>query len=245
MEVFFLHWILPALIVGFAATVQGVTGFGSGLVAMSLLPILWDISFAVGVVSPFGVVLTILLAFKLRHHIQLAETIPLLVTMPFGVGIGLWILEHWPNLWMKAGLGVLLIIYVLLAGQFSKRTWSPHPSVGALAGFLGGICGGAFSASGPPVLIYAAAVGWSKNTFRANLQVFFMATSILGFAGLVKMGVIGTHTLPLTAACLPGVILGGLGGNRLASMLPQETFRGIVSGGLLVMGIVYVSQSVV
>jgi len=225
-----------------ASVIQGITGFGSGLVSMALLPLIWSIPHAVGVLSPIGVILTIMLTYKLRSHIQLKEVTPLLLPMPIGVLGGVWILEHWPNIWMKAFLGTILIIYVSASGRLGRAKLSPHPLAAGLAGLIGGVCGGAFSASGPPVLIYATAVGWSRDKFRANLQVFFMSTAILGLFGFINLGLITRETLPITASCLPGVLLGGLFGNHLATRLPQEKFRKIVMLGLVTMGSLYVLQ---
>ena len=147
---------------------------------------------------------------------------------------------------------IKLIIAVLILGfalfelvPAFQRVEVPRkfiPLGGALSGFFGGLCGGAFSASGPPVLIYATAAGWARDHFRANLQVFFMSTAILGFIGFIKIGLVNRETLPITITCLPGVVLGGLLGDRLATRLPQESFRSLVTYCLLAMGFIYVFQ---
>lgn len=245
MELDFAQLVIPFIIVSFAATVQGVTGFGSGLVSMALLPLIWSIPQAVGVLSPMGVILTIMLTYKLRSHIQFQEIKYLLLPMPFGILGGMWVLEHWPNSWMKAFLGTILIIYVLSAAKLGQVSWAKHPLPATSAGLLGGICGAAFSAAGPPILIYASLVGWERDQFRANIQVFFMSTAILGCLGLINLGLINAQTLPTTAVCLPGILVGGLIGNHLASRLPQEKFRKIVMAGLFIMGVLYLTQWII
>ena len=242
MELDFIQLVIPFVIVSFASTVQGITGFGSGLVSMALLPLLWSIPHAVGVLSPMGVILTIMLTYKLRDHIQFQEIKHLLLPMPLGILGGMWVLEHWPNSWMKAFLGGILIVYVLSASKLGQVQWAKHPAPAACAGLLGGVCGAAFSAAGPPILIYASLVGWQRDQFRANIQVFFMSTAILGCLGLINLGLINDQTLPTTAVCLPGILAGGLLGNRLATRLPQEEFRKLVMAGLLVMGAIYLVQ---
>lgn len=242
MELDFIQLVIPFVIVSFAATVQGITGFGSGLVSMALLPLVWSIPEAVGVLSPMGVILTIVLTYKLREHIQFQEIKYLLLPMPAGILGGMWVLEHWPNSWMKAFLGTILIVYVLSASKLGHAQWAKHPAPAACAGLLGGVCGAAFSAAGPPILIYASLVGWERDQFRANIQVFFMSTAILGCLGLIKLGLINEQTLPTTAVCMPGILAGGLFGNHLATRLPQERFRKLVMAGLLVMGTLYLLQ---
>ena len=234
--------LLPMLIISVACMVQGITGFGAGLVSMSLLPLIWSIPQAVGTLSPIGVILTIMLSYKLRSHIQFAKIKSMFIAMPFGILLGLWLLTNWPNTWMKAILGFILVVYVLSSGRLAHAKMSTHPAPAACAGFLGGVFSSAIGAAGPPVLIYATAQGWERDHFRANIQVFFMGSAISTFLGLLSQGLINAETLPVSALCVPGMVMGGLIGNRLASHLPQEKFRKIVMVGLLGMGIVYLGQ---
>lgn len=242
MDTELIQLILPMLIISIACMIQGITGFGAGLVSMSLLPLIWSIPQAVGTLSPIGVILTIMLSYKLRDHVQFAKIKSMFFAMPFGILLGLWLLTNWPNTWMKAILGFILVIYVLSSSRLSHAKMSPHPIPAACAGFLGGVFSSAIGAAGPPILIYATAQGWERDHFRANIQVFFMGSAISTFLGLLSQGLINAETLPISALCVPGMIIGGLIGNRLASHLPQEQFRKIVMIGLLIMGIIYLGQ---
>ena len=242
MDTELLHLILPILIISIACMIQGITGFGAGLVSMSLLPLIWTIPKAVGTLSPIGVILTIMLSYKLRAHIQFDKIKAMFIAMPFGIVLGLWLLTNWPNTWMKAILGLILVVYVLSSKRLTHTKMSGHPVPAACAGFLGGVFSSAVGAAGPPILIYATALGWERDHFRANIQVFFMGSAISTFIGLTSQGLINAETLPISAICVPGMVIGGLIGNCLASYLPQEKFRQIVMLGLLVMGILYLGQ---
>jgi uncharacterized membrane protein YfcA len=242
MDQWLMNWVLPGLIVVGASMVQGIIGFGAGLVSMALLPLLWEVSYAVGVLSPVGALLILSLTIQLREHLELKEAAPLLLAMPFGVVLGLWGLTQWPDELMKALLGTLLLVYALCSGVFRSRSFKVPPVLGALAGFLGGICGAAFNAAAPPVLIYASAMGWEKDRFRANLQMYFMMTICVSLMGLLHMGVVGRHTLLHSAVFLPGVIAGGWVGNRLASRINPVAFKRVVTLALSGMGLAYLYQ---
>ena len=238
-----LYLLYAIVIVASGACVQGIIGFGSGLLAMSLLPLFWDIPHAVGILSPLGVALTVLLAYRLREHISWRDIKWLLIPMPFGVMAGIWILTHWPNDAMKALLGVLLIAYVIYSLKApAPQSSEPRPILGSTAGFFSGICSGALGTGGPPILVYASTVNWPRDKFRANLQGFFVTTAILTLIGQVNAGLVTEEPLPKPAALVPGLIVGALLGNKLASRIPQELFRKIVLGLLGVMGLLYLSD---
>jgi|MDSW01.2.fsa_nt_gb uncharacterized membrane protein YfcA len=242
MDTELIQLLLPMTIISLACVVQGITGFGAGLVSMSLLPLIWTIPQAVGILSPIGVILTIMLSYKLRSHVQFDKIKPMFFALPFGILLGLWLLIHWPNTWMKAILGFILVVYVLSSKRLTHTKMSEHPVPAACAGFLGGVFSSAVGAAGPPILIYATALGWERDHFRANIQVFFMGSAISTFIGLISQGLINADTLPISALCVPGMVVGGLVGNRLASHLPQEKFRQLVMMGLLAMGVLYLGQ---
>ncbi len=242
MEDWLIQWGFPFFVAFLGALVHGVLGFGSGLVCMALLPLLWDISYTVGVLSPLASVLSILLTFKLKEHIRLDEARPLLLATPFGVITGLWMLQSWPDSLMKALLGALLLFFVGNSLLQSSTHRTVHPSFGAIAGFLGGATGAAFGVSGPPVLIYATAAGWERDRFRANLQIFFSLTCILAFFGLLKTGIVNPTTLPHSLILGPAALIGVLTGNRIAQNVPSDLFHRLVLGALAIMGLAYVGQ---
>ena len=128
-------------------------------------------------------------------------------SLPFGTLVGLWLLTNWPNTWMKAILGLILVVYVVSAGRSSLGQNVENPALAATAGFFGGVFSSAVGAAGPPILIYATAAGWERDHFRANIQVFFMFSAIATFIGLLNQGLIHDESL-LSALCVPGMILG-------------------------------------
>ena len=243
MEPEHLHILLAAVIVGAGAFVQGTIGFGSGLLAMSLIPLFWDIAYAVGVLSPLGVALTTLLAYRLREHIHFSDIKWLLIPMPIGVVVGVWILSHWPNDAIKAFLGFLLVGYVVYSTRGPAPSGGePNPLYGGVAGLFSGVCSTTLGAGGPPILIYASTVNWPRDRFRGNLQGFFLVTATLSLIAQVQAGFVTTETITKTPFLVPGLILGALLGNKMASRISQEVFRKIVLVVLGLMRVLYLGD---
>ena len=240
MEADIVQLLLPITIISFACMIQGITGFGAGLVSMSLLPLIWTIPQAVGILSPIGVILTIMLTYKLRAHVQLPKVKYMFFSLPFGTLVGLWLLTNWPNTWMKAILGLILVVYVVSAGRSSpvrtlKILFSPPPRVS----------GGSLQLSGwrsrSPYLDLCDRRRMGARSLSSQYSGVFAFSAIATFIGLLNKAYSRREPPHFCSLCA-GNDFWGLLGNRLARHLPQEKFRQLVMLGLLVMGVLYLTQ---
>lgn len=232
---------LVAVIFFLAAFVQGLSGFGSGLVSMALLPLFMGVQQAVAVSSVIGVMITVSFAIRLRAHTDRAEVAPMALAGLLGVPVGLWLLHSLDAGLVTGLLGAVLCTHAswsLLRGDRQGRTLARGWAV--LAGALGGALSGAFNTSGPPVLVYATLRHWPRDVFRANLQTFFTVTGTLSLIGFATTGLITWQTLRLDAIALPAVVLGAWGGNRLSARVDPIAFRRGVLVALLAMGAYYI-----
>jgi uncharacterized protein len=234
---------LPYVVFFTSALVQGIAGFGGSLVAMALLPLVWEIRTAVGVSTVFGIVLTMFLAFQLRAHMQRAEIVPMVVAGAVGVPLGVSFLHGVEVRWVIATLGVILLVHAgwsLVGHKAGARVgrWAAP-----LAGFVGGMLSGAFSTAGPPALMYATARNWPRDTFRANLQAFFLSTSTFSLVGFVMTDVVTLDTMRINLTLLPALALGGWLGHRISGRIDQERFRRGVLVALLLMGCNYLFRA--
>ena len=224
-----------------AAFVQGLSGFGSGLIAMALLPLFMSLQQAVAVSAVVGMLLNLTFAFQLRAHADYREVAPMALAGLLGVPMGLWLLHSVDSRLVTGLLGLVLCGHaswsLLRRGQASRplgRRWA------LLAGGIGGALSGAFNTAGPPVLVYATLRDWPRDNFRANLQTFFSVTGTLSLIGFSLTGLVTAQTLRLDAFALPAVALGAWLGNRLCKRIDPLAFRRGVLVALLAMGGYYI-----
>lgn len=237
--------LLVAAVLFVAAVVQGLSGFGSGLVAMALLPLIIDVKSAIAVSAVIGVVLNGLLAWRLRSHIERSEVLPLAVSAVVGIPFGVAFLHRMDVRVVMATLGIVLVLYASWGLVSSATEARPVSRRWAwVAGLFGGLLGGAFNTSGPPILLYATRQPWSRDAFRANLQAVFVATGIAGLVGYAWMGIVTRSTLTLDLIGLPALVLGGLLGQELGGRVNPAIFRRGVLVVLLLMGLGYVARMV-
>jgi uncharacterized membrane protein YfcA len=106
-----------------------------------------------------------------------------------------------------------------------------------LAGLVGGLLGGAYNTSGPPVIVYADCRRWPPEVFKSNLQGYFVISS-LGFVVMHVLG--GNITPPVLKAfwwTLPFIAVGLVAGLSLDRWLNPALFRRVVLVLLVVMGV--------
>ncbi len=223
-----MYYVFGALTMLLAAGVQGITGFGSALVAVPLLVFFVPYDQIPPTIAVLMLTNNLMMLAEIHAAVRPRLALPLGLAGVIGLPLGAFLLTRLnaPSFKLAVGLIVLALALPLLVGWRLKL--KEHWGVQALAGFLAGLMGGATSLSGPPVILLLANRGEDKQVFRANL-VFVFAT--LNLAGIGVFGAIGLMTPQIWLNALgfvPGVVLGTYGGMLVARRLSEGLFRRIV-----------------
>lgn len=235
------------LVAGFT---QGATGFGFGLVVMSVLPHVFDVREAVPLVSVFGLVVSLTLLWRYRAFVDPRRFLPVLGGVAIGTPIGVLYLRTVDPRAVTLTLGAFLVIFAATSFLRESRARDARPRVrvgrrwGPLAGLFGGLIGGAFNTGGPPIIVYATARGWEAGTFKANLQVLFLFNTVTQIALFASWGMLTPQILRLDLIGLPALLIGLGAGIWASSRLDAVMFRRIVLVLLLVFGVVFLFRSI-
>ena len=220
--------------------VQGVSGFGSGMVVMALLPALWPVSEVVPLSALFSVILNAGLTWHLRRDFERQEVIPLALGSLVGVPIGVAFLASAdPQIvmttlgWILMGFGAWRLLGTRVRQPRFSRAWAP------VAGTLSGLTAGAFNVGAPAMLVYAGGRDWQRDAFRGNLQATFFVAGTFLVASLMVAGLIDALVLERFAYLAPAGALGGFLGARIAKKIPQATFNTLVLAMVVLMGASY------
>ena len=233
-----------ALIYFSAGILQGVSGFGSALLAMPLLALVLDIKVAVTLSLLCGMLINLYMAFHLKHDFDWRKVMPLVIGCVPGIYVGVTLLKRADSAIIKCFLGLMIIAYALycLTGKGGQRKISPN--WGYLAGFATGTIGSAFSAGGPPSIIYTTLTGWTKDEIKATLAALFFCTTALAIAAHYFTGLTTPRVLHLfLSAALP--VLGGVFiGTQLAKRLTTKAYLTIVYYLLIALGAMLIVSSI-
>ena len=101
--------LLCSLIFLLSGLIQGLTGFGGGLVAIPLLCLIMDVRMAVPLCIVSGLVITTVMAYELRRLFEWRKILPLLVGSLPGVLAGTVLLKEMDPVLINRFLGFMLI----------------------------------------------------------------------------------------------------------------------------------------
>ncbi len=207
--------LLPCLIFLLAGLIQGLTGFGAGLVALPLLCLFMDIHLAVPLCLLNGLVITTTMAIELRQHLDRRKILPLLLGSIPGVLVGAAVLKLADPGLIKHLLAVLLIGYSGFNLVFSPRPIKPAVIWGYFAGFLTGAINAALSAGGPPAIIYTTLTDWKKDEIKATLTGFFMLNGYMTLAAYLFAGMLSREIITSFAGTVLFVLAGTVVGSKV------------------------------
>ncbi|MEZ4265844.1 MAG: sulfite exporter TauE/SafE family protein [Myxococcota bacterium] len=235
-------WLFAACALVAAGLVQGLSGFGSGLVSMSLLPLIWPVSFSVAISAVYSLFISCTLAWQLRAHLRLRDILIPIAAALCCVPIGARLLASVDSTVAMGGLGVLLTVYSVWNLVRPKRP-TTHMSRrwGAGAGVASGLLTGALNTGGPPIVAWIGAQPWTKDEMKGTLQVFFIPSSVVAITTYAFSGVVSSDTLRWNLQLAPALAGGLWLGTKLYSRVPQEGFRRVLLIGLLIVGVRYVA----
>jgi len=231
---------LISLVFLLAGFIQGMTGFGSALVAIPLLSLFIDTKEAVPLCILNSLVITTYLSLKMRKELDPAKIIPLCIAAVPGIIVGSTTLKHVDSNIIRFWLGVLLISYSLYSLLLPPKPRKLHKSWSYVAGFSSGAIGAVFSAGGPPTIIYTALNDWKKDTIKATLSGFFLFNSYLiatvhAVSGLTSVEIFGYFMISA-----PFVLLGTVLGSICYGKIPHELYLKIIFAFLILMGIIMI-----
>ncbi|UZP67791.1 sulfite exporter TauE/SafE family protein [Desulfovibrio mangrovi] len=232
------EYLLTSAIYALAAFVQGVTGFGSALVAIPLLALFLSLPEAVAVSILCGVMLNAQIGWNYRRYADRERLRPLFIGAIPGVAAGVYLLHSIPGNLMKGGMGVFLMLYAVYGLFFERvRLTGISSRWGYLAGFGTGAIGAAFGAGGPPTVVYAALTGWPKDVVKATFAYFFFAVCAASAVAHAASGMWSVKVLSLFAVAAPAAWLGTKVGIRFSGGIGEQTYRKLLFGMLACMGL--------
>jgi len=245
-------------IVLLAATAQGATGFGFGLVAAALMPLLMSLRSATPLVAVLASGATLSVLWRLRRHCAPRRLAPLIAGCLAGIPLGVLGLVRLPEELLLRALGMVLLGVAVHGlrrpmAEAPVETQEPGSSAAAsstttpsdfgrrLAAFLVGVSsgalGGAFNTGGPPLVAYLHRQPWSKEERTCALQVLFTISLAARIAAMSVTGLVTVDVLVRGALGLPFVLLGVTVGQVLFRRMGGRQFGLVIVLLLAVMGV--------
>ena len=125
-------------------------------------------------------------------------------------------------------LGVIVLFYALNSLFSLASPQLKHPAWVYFFGGIAGFLGGAFNASGPPVVIYVNSLDWNPQEFKGNLQAYALVNGIgisisHYFAGNITAAVLNNFW-----STIPAIFIGVIAGISMDRLLHPARFKKVV-----------------
>lgn len=231
---------LIALLAGF---IQGLSGFGSVLVALPLLVLLVNFDLAVPLVSLWGMAINTILVVQLRQHLQVKNILPLFIAAIPGIPLGVYVLKNADVRLLEMLLGTVLLVFSWYFVWSGGKTIRLSRNWLYAAGFCSGCLGGGLAMSGPPVIAYSALQPWDKNEIKSTLTGYFFFSGLVIVAAQTISGLMTFAVLTGSLITMPFIILGVFGGSVIYRRLETNHYRQVVVGLITLLGLLSVVKA--
>lgn len=238
-----LQIVLGACIAGF---IQGLSGFGFGMVAMAVWA--WSVDpMLVGPMVVFGSLVGQLVSLNtIKRNIRIDTLAPFIVGGVLGVPLGVVILKYIDLITFRTGVGIVLILYcsfMLMSARIPNITKGGRIADGGI-GFVSGVMGGIGGLVGPVLILWCTLRGWGKDMQRAVFQPFFLVMHVLTLAVYAVNGLITAEAIKMFAILVPAMLIPAWLGTRVYKRLNDDGFRRLILGFLLISGMALLTSSI-
>ncbi|MCJ2163932.1 MULTISPECIES: sulfite exporter TauE/SafE family protein [unclassified Pseudodesulfovibrio] len=227
-----------------AAFLQGLTGFGFGLIALPLLGLFLNIKTCVPLMVLLAVLISLYLSIRLRDSIHLKSIFTLMLATLPGIPLGVYVLKHVSTQTLSIGLGILMILFTSHQLLYKPKSRQLKPIFTVLAGLLSGFLGGSIGAGGPPVIIYTALQPWSKDQVKATLACYFAISGLIIIASHAISGMITHEVLRLYSMSLPALVAGIYLGTLAYKHISDHGYRKLAFILVFLLGLMMIFKNI-
>jgi uncharacterized membrane protein YfcA len=204
---------------------------------MPILTLFIDARTAVPLCVLNSLIISTYLFIELKGHMERNKILPLITGSLPGILTGIIFFKNAESESIQLLLGLLIISYGLYSLMTHRGPGSIHPLWAYPAGFCTGFIGSAFSAGGPPAVIYTSLTGWAKNQVKATLTGFFFFSSVLTVALHAASGITTDRVIKYFFASSLFVLIGTHIGSRLYGSVSRQRYIKSLLILLIILGI--------
>ncbi|MDR0513083.1 MAG: sulfite exporter TauE/SafE family protein [Treponema sp.] len=229
--------IYGMVIVAVSGFVQGVTGFGLSIAAIPFLILLFPLREIVPSIAVLAIITNCLVLIPARREVKFKKFRIMVLMSVLFTPLGILSLQHFNQYYLKLIFGVLITFFSLML--IFKKTFSmKNEKAGyTITGIISGVLNGSLSISGPPVVLLLSNQGIEKETFRANISLYFFILNVITIAIFLINGMLNMVIFERLIFFMPALFVGALLGIKISKKVKNETFGKLVLVLLIFSGV--------
>ena len=236
MTTVFIPLLLGSLLAGF---IQGLSGFGFAVVAMSYWAWFLEPKTAAILTLYGGLLGQTISALKVRTGFVIKLVGPFIFGGLVGIPIGSTLLPYLDITLFKRLLGIFLLIWcpLMLFAHIIPPVQIRYKVVNLLVGLCGGIMSGFGGFAGVLPTLWCTLNSYEKETQRAIIQNFSLSILWATMIVYIYQGLINSSHIKLFAIMTPAVLISSIIGAKLFYKISPSSFRKIVLTVLMFSGL--------
>ena len=245
-----LELLLPGVVVLVSFTLEGITGFGSTVIALPFVSVLLGIKTAVSYLCISSTILSLYIVLRSFRSVVWKEYFFILLCVGSGIPFGMACFYLFPPEFLSLVLAVIMLgigageLWKLQKKQRVEIRCRKNPQMCLLL-FLGGVVQGALGTGGPLIVIYSAKALPEKGNLRATLSVLWLTVNLIRIGDWTVQGVVWTQEMCfLLLTALPFVLTGVLLGDLLHRKVNDFYFKVSVYAVLCAAGVVMLVSNI-
>jgi uncharacterized membrane protein YfcA len=222
-----------------ASFVQFVSGFGFGIVIMTILPYVIPYGEATAISGILAASTSIIPAIRLFRVVPWKKLTPILITFLIVSYFAIQYVSKVDSAQLKHILGVMLVVISIYFFFISERIHlKPTMPVQIGMGTISGVLGGLFAMQGPPAVIYFIASATKAKEYIAVTQWYFLVGNIMMTIYRANAGLVTWEVGRYSMIGLPAIFIGVYLGRRVAKKIKIKLLRKIVYAFLAIAGVI-------
>lgn len=239
----YTQYSLALLILIVAYTFRGMTGFGSGLISIPLLAMLFPLHFVIPLISILDISASFIHVLHTRKHVAWKTIFRALPFALIGVPLALFVFKSVNTLVLVKALGVFIILFAIYSIISPKLKQNNSPIWPAFGGLFGSFIGTLFGTGGPFYVFYFHLQRLDKTTFRATCAAVFLLDGLIRATGFTLSGFYTSTVLLNIVFALPVMFLAMYIGEHLHTSISQRTFQKAIGVFLIFSGLALILKN--
>ena len=230
-------FVLILLIVTFAGFLRGFIGFGSALICIPVVTLVFGPRLAVPVVTLISLPGMFQLLPDAIRHSERPIVLPIALGIFLTAPLGTWVLVSIDPAIMKIVISALVVVMVAFLAMGWQLKQHVHRGLLLLAGGVGGMVQGVSGMGGPPVVAVALSRTGSPERQRGNVLGVMTAIALSALPAQYYYGLFTTQVFVISAILLPPHIVSTWLGSRYFSSAGKAYFRRVALIVLAIIGV--------
>ena len=223
-----------------AGLVQGVVGFGGGIITMLIFPYFFGIPQGAGITVSLGIALCASMVIRYRKEVNVNMAVLPAILYNIICSIAISCSVSVDQAVIKKVFGIFLILlacyYLFISKNVQNRKLGLVTS--AVCIIISATCDGLFGIGGPLMVLYFMSMTDSTHAYLGTMQLFFWVNSVYNTAFRFYKGILLPEHLVYIGCGVVAILIGGAIASRIVDKLNVTTMRKVVYVMIGVSGIV-------